>query len=323
MLAIAGVARHQLPELVPSAQPLGVLLPGVAAELGLPAPIPLVAGTGDGQAAGLGADAAEPGVAYLNLGTSMVCGVASDNYVTDPAFRTLAGAATGTYVLETLLNAAGYLINWFGANFATAGSVDVEAGAALIPPGCDGLLTLPYWNAVQPPYWDPLARGATVGWHGGHTAAHFYRSMLEGVAYELRLHLEGLEAATGLPVTALHAVGGGTRSELWVQIVADVSGRTVFLGGEEEVSAKGAAVLAHAYASYGGNAGISTAAHAMASPMREVKPQQSTAAAYRAAYDVHRTLYSHLRETFEALAAGSVSGGAVTVNRRSDVVARP
>jgi xylulokinase len=111
-------------------------------------------------------------------------------------------------VLETLLNSAGYLTSWFRDQFAGVESnSELDNAAARIPPGCDGLLTLPYWNSVQSPYWDPLATGATVGWRGSHTPAHLYRSLLEGVAYELRLQLAGLENATGHPVTSLRAVG--------------------------------------------------------------------------------------------------------------------
>lgn len=303
LLGIAGVRRDQLPELVPSAEPIGPLLPAVAAELGLPGPVPLVAGTGDGQAAGVGADAGAPGAAYLNLGTSMVTGVASRRCLTDPAFRTLAGPVQGSYVLETLLNSAGYLVEWFRTEFADATEpAQLSEAAARVPPGCDGLLTLPYWNAVQSPHWDPLARGATVGWHAGHTAAHFYRSLLEGVAYESRLQLDGLEQVTGQPIRALHAVGGGSRSALWVQILADVTERTVLLGDEDEVSAKGAAVLAHAHVTGAGNAGIDTAAAAMAGALRRVEPDPATAATYRAAHAVHRTLYERLRPVFRAAA---------------------
>ena len=265
LLAVAGVRREQLPELVPSGDLLATLTAEAARDLGLPAPIPLVAGTGDGQAAGLGADAGGSSIAYLNLGTSMVMGVASDEYVTDAAFRTLAGPAAGTFVLETLLNSAGYLVEWFRTQFGLFPDNDeLNAAVAAVPAGADGLLTLPYWNAVQPPHWDPLARGATVGWHGGHTPAHFVRSMLEGVAFEAELHLSGLERATGTPITSLHAVGGGTRSTAWVQIMADVTGRDVQVETEGEMSAKGVAVLARAYLAYGGNAGIARAVHDMA-----------------------------------------------------------
>jgi xylulokinase len=141
----------------------------------------------------------------------MVAGVHSPRYVTDPAFRTQAGAVQGSYVLEILVNAAGYLTDWFRDGFAAcAPSSDLNAAVATVPPGCDGLrraatgcdglLTLPYWNAVQWPYWDANARGATIGWHGGHTPAHLYRSVLEGVAYESRCQLAGVERVTGEPV---------------------------------------------------------------------------------------------------------------------------
>ena len=281
-----------------------MLDPEVAAQLGLPSSIPLAAGTGDGQAAGLGADAASDGTAYLNLGTSMVTGIASSAYLTNPAFRTLAGAAHGTYVLETLLNSAGYLTSWFREQFGTAlTDAELDTFAARIPPGCDGMLALPYWNAVQSPHWDPHARGATIGWYGGHGPAHLYRSILEGVAYELRLHLEGLEASTRQRITSLRAVGGGTRSALWLQIVADVTQREVLLGQEDEVSAKGAAVLAHAYVACGGNTGINTASHVMASELRVVRPDRQMATAYETAYAIHRNLYQQLRGVFSALSA--------------------
>ena len=303
LLAVAGVRREQLPDLVASGDLLGDLTAEVARELGLPAPVPVVAGTGDGQAAGLGADAGAPSVAYLNLGTSMVMGVAADQYVTDAAFRTLAGPATSTFVLETLLNSAGYLVEWFRAQFGLfADGGELDDAVAGVPPGADGLLTLPYWNAVQPPHWDPLARGATVGWHGGHTPAHFVRSMLEGVAYEAELHLAGLERATGTPITSLHAVGGGTRSKVWVQIMADVTGRTVRVASEDEVSAKGAAVLARACLAHGGNAGIAQAVHEMAGTFVAVAPDPESAPAYRRLGAVHHELYERLKPIFPRLA---------------------
>jgi xylulokinase len=303
LLAIAGVRREQLPDLVPSGDLLAPLTAEMAQDLGLPAPVPLISGTGDGQAAGLGADAGRSATAYLNLGTSMVMGVASDRYLTDAAFRTLAGPVDATFVLETLLNSAGYLVEWFRAQFGLF--PDDEAlndAVAGVAPGSDGLLTLPYWNAVQPPHWDALARGATVGWHGGHTPAHFLRSMLEGVAYEAALHLAGLERATGTPITSLHAVGGGTRNRVWVQIMADVTGRTVQVESEGEISAKGAAVLAHAYLAYGGNAGISRAVDDLAGQPAAVEPDPATTEIYGGLASVHHALYERLRPIFGQLA---------------------
>jgi len=112
LLELAGVRRGQLPDLVPAGDLLAAVSSSVARSLGLAGSVPLVAGIGDGQAAGLGLGASAPGVAYLNLGTSMVMGVQSKDYLWDPAFRTLAGIAPGTYTLETVLNAAAYIATW-------------------------------------------------------------------------------------------------------------------------------------------------------------------------------------------------------------------
>ena len=170
LLDLAGVRLDQLPDLVPAGELLGTVAPEVARLLGLPGPVPLVAGIGDGQAAGLGLGATAPGVAYLNLGTSMVLGVQSAQYLWDPAFRTLAGIRPGTYTLETVLNAAAYVATWCRQQFGEAGAdgtagAQLEAAASRLPIGAEGLLTLPYWNAAQTPHWDALARGATIGWH--------------------------------------------------------------------------------------------------------------------------------------------------------------
>lgn len=312
LLELAGVRREQLPELTRVGAEIGTLSSPVAAALGLSflpggRGLPLIAGIGDGQAAGIGANVTEPGSAYLNLGTSMVLGVQTGSYQCDPAFRTLAGALPGTYTLETILNSAAYLAGWFRAQFgdpALAGAPDpaLEAAAAALPPGAEGLLTLPYWNAAQTPYWDADARGATVGWHGGHTRAHLYRSILEAVGFELRLHLEGLEKATGQRVSVLRAMGGGSRSQLWTQLVADITQLPVQIGAQSEVSALGAAVIARAADDGRGSAGIPDAAAAMAGPSRVVLPRPALARTYEQLFNVYRQLYPALRGVFAELA---------------------
>jgi xylulokinase len=227
----------------------------------------------------------------------MVMGVQSPEYAHDDAFRTLAGVPTGEYTLETVLNAAAYLATWTRERFggAQVTVADMEAAAAQVPPGAEGLLVLPYWNAAQTPYWDPLARGAVVGWHGRHTPAHLYRAVLEGVAFELRLHLERLEAATGRPVEHIRAVGGGARSELWVRIVADVVQRPVRVCSAGEVSAAGAALLAHGFLAGGGPAAVVEPAGV------DVVPDPTAGTAYARLAEVHGRLYPALRDVFADL----------------------
>lgn len=302
LLRTAGVRVEQLPDLVPAGHALGPLTATVAAELGLPGPVPLVAGLGDGQSAGLALGAAEPGVAYLNLGTSMVLGVRSDTYRWDPAFRTLEGMVAGTYTLETVLNAAAYLTAWCRRELGTGVDDDRAAvewfdrAAADVPPGSEGLLTLPYWNAAQTPYWDPLARGAVVGWHGRHTRAHLYRSILEGVALELRLHVRRVEEVTGRPIAVVRAVGGGARSALWTRILADATGRTVQVCSAGEVSAAGAGALA-----FGHLDGRPGSAPWPTPPGHDVVPDPAVTGTYDRLAAVHRELYPRLKDVFAAI----------------------
>lgn len=295
LVALAGLRPDQLPALVAAGSPIADLTPEAAVALGLPGPVPLVAGIGDGQSAGLALGVAERGVAYLNLGTSMVCGVSCDEALTSPAFRTLVGVRPGGYVLETVLNAAAYLASWAVREFGAGDLAAVQAAAALLPPGAEGLLTLPYWNAAQTPYWDPAARGAVVGWHGRHTPAHLYRSVLEGVALELRLQLGELERATGTPVERLRAVGGGARSPLWTQIVADVTGREVAVMADGEVSAAGAALLGHVHLGHDAAALAWRSGHV-------VLPDPRASAAYDRLYEPYRRLYPALKDVMALLA---------------------
>lgn len=313
LLDIAGVVPSQLPELVPAGAPIGVLLEPVARALGLSPGVMLVAGIGDGQAAALALAATRSDTAYLNLGTSMVLGVQSESYRWDPAFRTLAGLRPGTYTLETVLNSAAYVATWcreeFGCDLPAAA---LEQEAAAVAPGAEGLLTLPYWNAAQTPYWDPLARGAVIGWHGQHTLAHLYRSVLEGVGFELRLHLGRLEAVTGQAIRSVRVVGGGARSPLWVQILADITQRPLDVRAEEEVSAIGAAVLGRSWlhrqrdvAGQGLHPGQPAGATL---PGTIVHPDARLADRYAALADVHGRIYPQLRELFPAVAAAAARG---------------
>jgi xylulokinase len=148
----------------------------------------------------------------------------------------------------------------------------------------------------------------TVGWHGRHTRAHLYRSILEGVGFELRLHLERLEAVTGEPVRTIRVVGGGGRSPLWVQIVADVTGRPVRVCADEEWSAAGAAALARAYLDRalpgGGAVAAGPTDHAAPVPAagepegRDVVPDPAATERYARLAAVHRRIYPALRDVF-------------------------
>src|SRR5690606_27645689 len=168
--AILGATRYRWPELAAPGARIGEVTAEAARETGLPAGLPVVAGAGDGQCAGLGAGITAPGRAYLNLGTAVVAGVLSPAYRTDRAYRTLYGAVfpqgAPSYFLETDLQGGTFTITWLVERLLggdEARRADLERRAAALPAGAEGLVLVPYWNGVMNPLWDDRASGVVAG----------------------------------------------------------------------------------------------------------------------------------------------------------------
>jgi len=243
----------QLPDLVPPGEIIGELTQRAASATGLPAGLPIVAGAGDGQCAGLGANAIGTGRAYLNMGTAVVSGLFSEAYRVDPAFRTMYAPIAGNYFLETVIRSGVLTVGWFVDKIAAdlkdtklplSPEEILEAAAAKVPPGALGLMLVPYWTSVSTPYWDPAASGITVGWTTSHGKEHFYRALLEGIAFEQRLAGDGVMTATKQPFREYITLGGGSQSKLWCQIMADVTGVPIVRSTTTEATCLGAGILA-------------------------------------------------------------------------------
>lgn len=299
----------QFVEIVPPGTQIGEVSERAAEGCGIPVGTPVIAGAGDGQSAGLGANICEPGKAYLNLGTAMVSGVHAESYVADKAFRTLCSPIPGAFVPEEVLGGGTFTVTWFvdnfgpdtrGLNLPISAEELLEVAAAKLPPGSLGLMLVPYWNGVMPPYWDAAATGITVGWTGAHRREHFYRAVLEGIAYEHRLTMDGTAVATGVPIREFIVMGGGSRSALWCQIVADVNGTPVTRAGTAEASNLGAGIMAAV--GVGWYPDIRTAADAMTTTERRFEPDAKTHKIYEHLYnDVYRDLYPALRRSLQRL----------------------
>ncbi|MEZ4219390.1 MAG: FGGY family carbohydrate kinase [Polyangiaceae bacterium] len=305
-----GLTSAQLPELVECGSELGALLPEVAERTGLEPGLPIVAGLGDGQAAGLGAGLTTGDDAYLNLGTAIVSGVLSERYQTSRAFRTLYSASSDRYFCETDLLGGTFTLNWLTRTLlqnedSSSALRELEAAAARLPPGADGLLLVPYWAGVMNPYWDDDARGVMLGLSGSHGPAHLHRAILEGIALEHGLHSEGVEAALGRRIRSFVVMGGGADSDLWCQILADVLARPVVRARSKEATCLGAGMLAAVHA------GLQPDLVGAASTMTgrgvrfEPGPARDTYAHLQA---IHRRIYPSLRESLHALAAFRDSG---------------
>lgn len=310
LLEAAGVTVGQLPELVAPGAELGQLSGSVAAACGLPAGLPVVAGAGDGQAAGLGAGITTAGRAYLNLGTAVVAGVLSERYLCEPSFRTLYGAAPDTFFLESDLKGGTFTISWLLDRLLGPGETErhgfeellagLEREALALPAGADGLILVPYWNGVMNPYWDDDATGIVIGWSGHHGRAHLYRAILEGIAFEQRKSLDGIAKAAG-SIVELVVMGGGSKSDLWCQILADVTGREVVRAGTPEATALGAGLLAAVAA--GWHADLDAAARAMTSTGDRFAPGQARATYERLYAEVYDGLYADVSDRLQRLAS--------------------
>jgi xylulokinase len=207
--------------------------------------LPVLAGLGDGQAGGLGLNVTHPGGAYLSLGTSVVSGTYSQRYVTNPAFRTMIAGVPGAYSLETVILGGTYTIDWFFEFIGDRFSLDeLDEKAKDLPPGAEGLILVPYWNSALTPYWDAQACGHIVGWRGHHTPFHLYRAILEGIAFELRLHFEGVQNILKKQINKLIVMGGGAQNDTWCQILADVIGIDIQRSATTEATALGAGMIA-------------------------------------------------------------------------------
>ncbi len=302
LLEIAGVRRDQLCELVPAASDMGEILPEITKAWGLDQPVHLIASCGDGQAAALGAGAIGLDEAYLNMGTALVAGVHSPKYEVADVFRTDAAGLPGQYVLEIVQNSGAYLAGWFRSELGDpklggAPDPELDKAAAEIPVGCGGLVTMPYWNAVQSPHWDPIAHGAIVGLAGAYGRPALYRSILEGISLEMANNFRGLQQTTGVPLTSVRVMGGGQRSPLWRQIMTDCIGLPLTSCEQEEISAMGAAVLAMSHT--GVYDSIEETAKAMAELGETWEPNMDNHQIYMELAEIHSALYPALKPVMD------------------------
>ncbi len=301
-----GLRPEQLPALAAPGEPIGQVTASAAEKTGLPRGLVLVAGGGDGQFAGLGVNVLKPGRAYLSLGTGAVSGVYADEYRTDRAFRTLTAPAKNGYILETCLRTCTYLIDWtarqlFGRVGDDSGVYErLEAEAARVAPGADGLLLLPYWGGVMSPYWDESARGGMVGLSGAHGQGHVYRAVLEGIALEQALASGNVERATGNRIEEIAVVGGGAASDLFCHITASALRRPVIRATTAEPPSLGAAIAAAV--GVGWYPDFHAAATAMTRDGERIDPDPALVSAYAELSEIYDDLYPSLRSVMTRLA---------------------
>jgi xylulokinase len=300
LLAALDVPASWLPRIVEGPEVSGTVTAEAAGITGLRTGTPVVGGGGDQAAAAIGVGAVAPDVLSVSLGTSGVVFASSDLPLVEPEGRLHAfcHAVPGRWHLMGVMLAAAGSLTWYRETLAPDVPYDVlVAEAAAAPPGCDGLTFLPYLSGERTPYPDPLARGAFVGLTTRHTRAHLTRAVLEGVAFGLADSLALLRALGLTAHREARITGGGSRSDLWRAIVADVLATPVASLETAEGAAFGAALLASVGA--GWHADVDDAVAASVRVTGVEVPAAPEAYADGAAR--YRSMYPALAETFHSI----------------------
>ena len=264
------------------------------------------------------------------LGTSGVVFAATDHYRTEPDGRlhSFCHAVPGKWHLMGVMLSAGGSFEWFcevmGQMAYTSYLRDLAKSAerneeplpsefedyltgpaAAVPAGSEGLLFLPYLTGERTPHADPNARGAFVGLTARHGLAHLTRAVLEGVSFGLRDSLE-LMRALGVPISQVRASGGGAKSAVWRQILADVFNAEIATVNVTQGAAYGAALLAGV--GVGVYADVAAACETAVSTTGSTRPGDSVAT-YEAWYPRYRALYPALAREFAAITEVVGGGG--------------
>jgi glycerol kinase len=237
-----GIPRAALPAVLPSSGNFGTCaaLPELAG-------IPIVAMIGDSHAALVGHGCYQPGTVKATYGTGSSLMMLAPQLVIEAKqlARTVAWSSeNGThFALEGNIAMSGAAVQWVGEFLGLAHPVEDAAALAATVPDAAGLILVPAMVGLGAPYWDAAARGLVTNVERSHTAAHLARAAVDAIAFQVADVLEAMETAAHVTLPVLLADGGATRNDALMQMQADVLGRPVHRSTEEDLSARGAALL--------------------------------------------------------------------------------
>ncbi|HRW50684.1 MAG TPA: FGGY family carbohydrate kinase [Caldilinea sp.] len=312
ILTRCGIERARLARPAPVAGGVvGRLRPDLARDLGLAGELLLVSGGHDQACAALGSGVIRPGLAMVSTGTAEVVEVAMATPALAPALReggisVYRHVVPGLYVAMTLNHSGGLLLRWFRD---TVGQWEMQEAAASgadaydlllrdAPAGPTGLLLLPHFAGSGTPTLDVHSKGAILGLTFATTKAELAKAALEGLTFELRVNLDLLRAA-GVDIAELHAVGGGARSDLWLQLKADTCNVPLRVPAVTDAACLGAALLAGVGA--GVYANVVEAVEQAVHWRDRVTPDKAGVAAYGARYPLYCELHPLLANLLHRL----------------------
>jgi xylulokinase len=292
LLEATGLTRAQMPRLVEGSADSGLLRDDLVARWGIKGPVVVAGGAGDNAAAACGVGVVTPGSAFVSIGTSGVLFVSTATFApnTEGAVHAFAHAIPGTWHQMGVILSAADSLEWL-ARIADRPAAEL---AGLVGPveRPSPVTFLPYLSGERTPHNDPAARGAFVGLSQAQGLPDLVQAVLEGVAYAFA-DCQAALAAAGTDFETALAVGGGSRSETWLRIVASVLDRPLTLAADSDISA------AHGAARLAICAVENAEPHAVCAPpeiLRVIAPDPALTAAYRAGHARYAALYPALKE---------------------------
>lgn len=292
LLQQAGMRRDQMPELMEGTGTVGAMRADLAAELGLPDNVVVIAGGGDNAVAACGVGALGEGDGFVSLGTSGVLLAARDGFAPKPdsAVHTFCHAIPDTWYQMGVILAATDSLNWLSGITGTgAAHLTAALGDTIIAPG--KLRFLPYLSGERTPHNDAAVRGAFIGLDIASDQRDLTRAVLEGVSFALRDSLEALRS-TGADLSRVLAIGGGAKSRYWCELLATTLNLPLDLPQQGEFGAAlGAARLAVC-----GVTGAAPADIMTKPPIAEtIAPRADLCAAFEDAYAAYAASYPVLK----------------------------
>jgi sugar (pentulose or hexulose) kinase len=311
MLRRLKLDEERLPPIRESGEPVGTILPEVARELGLASETVVCTGALDQAAGAIGVGNIRPGVFSENTGAALAICATVDHPVFDPKGRMPCHyhGLPGTYMCHTFTT-GGIVLKWYRDKFCEP-EIQVGAQAGLDPyellgreadrvaPGAEGLVMLPHLQGAMAPEANPKAKGVLYGITLRHTKAHVARAIMEAIACIVRRNIEVVEEL-GIRVSEIRGLGGGSRSAIWNQIKADLTGRPVLTMQSEEAACLGAAIVA------GVGVGMFHSLPEACDRMVQVKGRHDPDPERVKAYGAHYARYVQLYESLVGMFSGEM-----------------
>ena len=302
LLELLKIDRSMLPPPVESTAVAGNITEKAAEITGLPAGLPVVAGGADNACGAAGSGMVRQGQLMVSIGSSGVVLAPAEDYRPDPEgkLHLFNHSAPNKYYYMGVMLAAGQALSWCRDNVLPPewDYSTINEKASSVPPGSENLIFLPYLNGERTPHADASARGVFFGLSALHDRSHMARSVMEGVTFGLRDSLELIEER-GVEVDSVRAIGGGARSELWQQIIADIMDKTVELLAVEEGPAYGAALIAGVGVDI--FPGLVWAERELIEIEKTVEPLAENVNKYDELYNIYCDLYPSLKDDFALL----------------------